>query len=396
MNALRCLSFAGMFWLLGCAAHAQSVSKYDPGASDTEIKIGQTYPYSGPLSSVSEISQTEAAYIAMINDQGGINGRKVTFLSLDDSYSPPKAVEQTRKLVEQDEVLAIFNPFGTPTATAAQKYLNSKKVPQLFAGTGSARFNDPAFPWSSSILPGYVTEGAILGKYVAERIKTAKVAILYQNDDSGKDYAKGFKAAVASSPGIQIVKEVSYEVAEPTIDSQINQLAASEADVLLNASTGRATVQSIRTISNLKWKPLHLLNGRWADIDAVFKPVGMEKAIGIVSTQYMKSLYDSNWDADPAVIEYKEFMKKYRPGANASSALNVQGYLFAQLLHHVLREAGNNLTRDNINFVASNLRKLDFGLLLPGVKINTSPTQKHLIVDQVLTRFDGVRFMPIE
>lgn len=396
MNVLKCFSFACTFWLLASVALAQSPSKYDPGASDTEIKIGQTYPYSGPLSSVAEIGITQSAYVTMINDRGGINGRKVTFISLDDNYSPPKAVEQTRKLVEQDEVLAIFNPFGTPTATAAQKYLNSKKVPQLFVGSGSARFNDPAFPWSSSIVPGFVTEGAILGKYVAEKIRTAKVAILYQNDDYGKDYARGFKDAVASSPGIQIVKEAAYEVAEPTIDSQITQLAASGADLLLNASAGRATVQSIRTISNLKWKPLHLLYGRWADIDTVFKPVGMEKAVGIISTQYIKSLYDSNWDADPAVIEYKEFMKKYRPGANEYSALNVQAYLFAQLLHHILREAGNNLTRENINSIALNLRNLELGLLLPGVKINTSPTQRHLIVDQILTRFDGERFIAIE
>jgi branched-chain amino acid transport system substrate-binding protein len=396
MNFLKGFSFACMFGLLGSGALAQSPSKYHPGASDTEIKIGQTYPYSGPLSSVAEIGITQSAYITMINDRGGINGRKVTFISLDDNYSPAKSIEQVRKLVEQDEVLAIFNPFGTPTATATQKYLNSKKVPQLFAGTGSARFNDPAFPWSSSIVPGFVTEGAILGKYVAERIKTAKVAILYQNDDYGKDYAKGFKDAVASSPGIQIVKEAAYEVAEPTIDSQITQLAASEADILLNASSGRATVQSIRTISNLKWKPLQLLYGRWADVDAVFKPVGMDKAVGIISTQYLRSLYDPTGDADPAVIEYKEFMKKYRPGANEASALNVQGFLYGQLLSHILREAGNNLTRDNINSIALNLRNLELGLLLPGVKINTSPTQKHLIVDQILTRFDGVRFMPIE
>jgi len=192
------------------------------------------------------------------------------------------------------------------------------------------------------------------------------------------------------------VKEAAYEVAEPTIDSQITQLAASEADILLNASSGRATVQSIRTISNLKWKPLQLLYGRWADVDAVFKPVGMDKAVGIISTQYLRSLYDPTGDADPAVIEYKEFMKKYRPGANEASALNVQGFLYGQLLSHILREAGNNLTRENINSIALNLRNLELGLLLPGVKINTSPTQKHLIVDQILTRFDGVRFVPIE
>jgi branched-chain amino acid transport system substrate-binding protein len=397
MNALRWFSFACMFGLLGNAALAQSSSKYDPGASDTEIKIGQTYPYSGPLSSVGELGLTQAAYIAMINDRGGINGRKVTFISLDDNYSPAKAIEQTRKLVEQDEVLAIFNPFGTPTATATQKYLNSKKVPQLFAGTGSSRFNDPAFPWSSSIVPSNVAEGAAFGNYVVEKIKTATIAILFQNDDFGKDYVKGFKDAIASSPGIQIVKEAAYEVVEPTIDSQITQLAATGADVLLNVSAGRATVQSIRTISNLKWKPLHLLNGRWADIDAVFKPVGMEKTVGIISPQYIRSTYDPAWNLESAAVEYKEFMNKYRPGANLYSAVNVQGYLYGQLLAHILREAGNNLTRENINSIAMNLRNVDFGgLLLPGVKINTSPTQRHLISNEIMTRFDGERFIPIE
>jgi len=396
MTALRYSSVAFALCLVGNGALAQTPGKYDTGASDTEIKIGQTYPYSGPLSAAGEIGLTEMAYVTMINDRGGINGRKVTLISLDDNYNPAKSMEQVRRLVEQDEVLAIFNPFGTPTATASQKYLNAKKIPQLCAGTGSARFNDPAFPWSSSCLPGYVEEGRILGKYVAEKVKTAKVAILYQNDDYGKDYTKGFKAAVAASPGIQIVKEATYEVTEPTIDSQITQLAASNADVLLNASAGRATVQSIRTISNLKWKPLHLLNGRWADIDAVFKPVGVEKAVGIISTQFAKSPNDPAWAADPAVLEYKEFMKKYRPGADASSSPNTNGYLFAQVLHYILKAAGNDLTRDNINLVASNLRNVEFGILLPGVKINTSSTQKHLIADQILTRFDGERFVPIE
>lgn len=396
MNALRSFSFACAVWLLGSAALAQSPSKYDPGASDTEIKIGQTYPYSGPLSSVGELGLTEAAYIAMINDRGGINGRKVTFISLDDNYSPAKAVEQTRKLVEQDEVLAIFNPFGTPTATATQKYLNSKKVPQLFAGTGSSRLNDPAFPWSSSVIPSNLAEGVALGKYVAERFKTAKVAILLQNDDFGKDYAKGFKDAVASFPAIQIVKEAAYEVTEPTIDSQITQLAATEADVLLNVSAGRAAVQSIRTLSNLKWKPLHLLNGKWANID-VFEPVGMEKAVGIISYQYIKSAYDPTWETEPAALEYKEFMEKYRPGANLHSVTNVQGYLYGRLLAHILREAGNNVTRENINSISMNLHDVDLGgLLLPGIRINTSPTQRHLISNQILTRFDGKIFVPIE
>jgi branched-chain amino acid transport system substrate-binding protein len=375
---------------------AEPQKKYDPGVSDTEIKIGQTAPYSGPLSSAAEISQTEAAYFTMLNEARGINGRKVTFISLDDAYSPPKAVEQTRRLVEQDEVLALFNQFGTPTSTAAQKYLNAKKVPQLFCGTGSYRFNDPSFPWSSSILPNYVTEGAIFGNYVVKKLKKANVAILFQNDDFGKDYVKGFKEATAGTPEVKIVKEISYEPTEPTIDSQINTLAASGADVFLNVTTGKATAQSIRGVANTSWRPLHLLNGRWADIGAVFKPVGVEKAVGIISTQYTKSPSDRTWDGDAAMNEYRAFMKKYRPGADIDSGRNLQGYFYGQVLAFILRKAGNELTRQNINDIALNLRDVEFDLLLPSVKITTSPTQRNLIQDQVLMRFDGENFVPVD
>lgn len=375
---------------------AESQNKYDPGASDTEIKIGQTAPYSGPLSSAAEISQTEAAYFTMLNESGGINGRKVTFISLDDAYSPPKAVEQTRRLVEQDEVLAIFNQFGTPTSTAAQKYLNAKKIPQLFCGTGSYRFNDPAFPWSSSILPNYVTEGAIFGEYVVKKLKKARVAILFQNDDFGKDYVKGFKEATAGTAEVRIVKEISYEPTEPTIESQINALAASGADVFLNVTTGKATAQSIRGLANSAWRPVHLLNGRWADIGGVFKPVGTEKAVGIISTQYTKSPSDRRWDDDAAMNEYKAFMKKYRPGADVNSGRNLQGYFYGQVLTDILRKAGNDLTRKNVNDIALSLHDVAFGLLLPSVKITTSPTQRNLIQDQVLMQFDGENFVPVD
>jgi branched-chain amino acid transport system substrate-binding protein len=402
MNALKEMTcwIAGLALICASAvspiAAAEPQSKYDPGASDTEIKIGQTAPYSGPLSSAAEISQAEAAYFTMLNENGGINGRKVTFISVDDAYSPPKAVEQTRRLVEQDEVLAIFNQFGTPTSTAAQKYLNARKVPQLFCGTGSYRFNDLAFPWSSSILPNYVTEGAIFGNYVVRKFKKANVAILFQNDDFGKDYVKGFREATAGNAEIRIVKEISYEPSEPTIESQINALAASGADVFLNATTGKATAQSIRGLANTAWRPLHLLNGRWADIGGIFKPVGVEKAVGIISTQYAKSPSDRTWDDDAAMNEYKAFMKKYRPGADVNSGRSLQGYFYGQVLAYILRKAGNELTRQNINDIALNLRDVEFGLLLPPVKITTSPTQRNLIQDQVLVRFDGENFVPVD
>jgi branched-chain amino acid transport system substrate-binding protein len=401
MNVRKSLTCGVVGLALICAsaspmAAAEPQSKYDPGASDAEIKIGQTAPYSGPLSSAAEISQAEAAYFAMLNENGGINGRKVTFISIDDAYSPPKAVEQTRRLVEQDEVLAIFNQFGTPTSTAAQKYLNARKVPQLFCGTGSYRFNDPSFPWSSSILPNYVTEGAIFGNYVVKKFKKANVAILFQNDDFGKDYVKGFREATAGNAEIRIVKEISYEPSEPTIESQINALAASGADVFLNVTTGKATAQSIRGLANTAWRPLHLLNGRWADIGGIFKPVGVEKAVGIISTQYAKSPSDRTWDDDAAMNEYKAFMKKYRPGADANSGRSLQGYFYGQVLAYILRKAGNELTRQNINNIALNLRDVEFGLLLPPVKITTSPTQRNLIQDQVLVRFDGENFVPVD
>lgn len=402
MNAFKTVIRGSAVLALICASAfspivaADSQSKYDPGASDTEIKIGQTAPYSGPLSSAAEISQTEAAYFTMLNERGGINGRKVNFISLDDSYSPPKAVEQTRRLVEQDEVLALFNQFGTPTSTAAQKYLNAKKVPQLFCGTGSYRFNDPAFPWSSSILPNYVTEGAIFGDYVVKKLKKATVAILFQNDDFGKDYVKGFKEATAGTAEVRIIKEISYEPTEPTIESQINALAASGADVFLNVTTGKATAQSIRGLANSAWRPVHLLNGRWADIGAVFKPVGPGKAVGIISTQYTKSPSDRTWDNDAAMTEYKVFMQKYRPGADVNSGRNLQGYFYGQVLAYILRKAGNNLTRQNLNDIALSFRDVEFGLLLPSVKITTSPSQRNLVQNQVLMRFDGENFVPVD
>lgn len=392
--ALYCmlLAWAGSM----CSAAAQSGGKYDLGASETEIKIGQTAPYSGPLSSASEISKTEAAYIAMINENGGVNGRKVTFISLDDGYSPPKSVEQTRRLVEQEEVLAIFNQFGTPTSTAAQKYLNARKVPQVFCATGSSRFNDPSFPWSSSSLANYVAEAKLLGTYVASKLKSAKVAILFQNDDFGKDYVKGFKDAVAGNQSVRVVSEVSYEPTDPTIDSQISTLAASGADVFLNASAGRATAQSIRAVANLQWRPLHLLTSTFADIEGVFKPAGVEKAVGIISAQYMKSPSDPSWINDPGVIDYLAFMKKYRAGADPNSTKNVAGYLYGEVMTHILRKAGNDLTRENINNIALNLHDFKSALLLPSIKISTSPTQRHLISDPVLTRFDGEQFVAID
>jgi ABC-type branched-subunit amino acid transport system substrate-binding protein len=317
-------------------------------------------------------------------------------ISLDDAFSPAKAVEQVRRLVEQDEVLAIYNQFGTPTSIAAQKYLNTKAVPQLFSGTGSARLSDASFPWSSAILPDYASEGAILGDYVVKHVEKAKVAALYQNDDVGKDYIRGFKDAVAGKEGIDVVKALSYEPQDPTIDSQVNTLAASGATVFLNFTTGRAAAQSIRAVANTGWKPIHLMNGRWADIGSVFRPAGVEKAVGIISAQYLKSVTDPTWSDDPSMKEYRSFMKSYLPNADPESSLNLSGYFYGQLLAHILKLAGNDLTRANINRIALSLDGVDSGLLLPSIAISTSPMQKNLIRKQILTKFNGERFVPLE
>ncbi len=382
--------------VLPAVASAQGTKVYDPGASDTEIKIGQTYPYSGPLSSASDMALTQAAYFKMINDEGGINGRKIAFMSLDDTYSPPKAVEQTRRLVERDEVLLIFNSFGSPTSAAVQKYLNGKKIPQLFASTGGARFTEPGFPWSSSALPNYVDAGRMIGSYITTRLKNTKVAVLFQNDDFGKDYMKGIKEAFAREPSVQIVAESSYEPAQPTVDSQIATLANSGATVFVNITTGRSTVQSIRTLASLDWKPTHILNGQWADISSVFKPAGLKNSAGIITTRYIKAPDDPAWADDKAIREYKDFMAKHRPGSDANSKFNIQGYFYAQVLIHILKEAGNALTRENINAIAMNLTRQRFDVLIPSVTITTTPEQRNLIHDEVFVRFDGEKFVPIE
>ena len=392
----RSLSACCVLLLSIGSAVAQSSSKYDPGASDTEIKVGHTIAYSGPLSSTSEIGLTEAAYLAMINENGGINGRKINFISLDDGYSPPKAVEQTRRLVESDEVLFIYSQFGTPTSMAAQKYLNARKIPQVFSISGNPRFSDPSFPWSSSGQPSNIDGGAMLGTYVVTKIKSAKVAILFQNDDFGKDYVRGFREAIAGDKSVQIVKELSYDPTDPTIDSQVSTLAASGANVFLNVTTGRAAVQSIRAVANLGWRPVHLMFGPWADIGSVFRPAGVEKAVGIISLQYSKAPLDPAWNDDPAMKAYKDFMQKYRPAANLNDAKNLYGYILAQVLAHILREAVNDLTRENINRIALNLHDVEVDGLLPSIKIDTSSSQRYMIGNQVLTRFDGATFIPIK
>jgi branched-chain amino acid transport system substrate-binding protein len=389
------ISLAAMLTLALSSPGAFAQKKYDPGANDKEIKVGNIMPYSGPASAYGTIGKAEAAYFKMVNDQGGINGRKVNFVSMDDGYSPPKTVEMARKLVEQDEVLLVFQPLGTPPNSAIHKYMNAKKVPQLFVATGATKWNDPkAYPWTMGWQPNYQTEGTIYAQYVLKNKPDAKIAILYQNDDYGKDYLKGFKDGLGGKTSL-IVKEVSYEVSDPTVDSQMVQLQASGANVFFNITTPKFAALAIRKAYDLGWKPLHFLNNVSASVGSVLVPAGLEKAVGLISTQYIKDPTDPQWAADPAVTAWKEFMKKYYPDGDLKDASNIYGYTVAATLAQVLKQCGDNLTRENVMKQAASLKDFRVETMLPGIKMNTSATDFAPIESVQLIRFDGkewVRF----
>jgi branched-chain amino acid transport system substrate-binding protein len=369
------------------AAFAQK--KYDPGATDTEIKIGNIMPYSGPASAYGVIGKTIDAYFKKINAEGGINGRKINFISYDDGYSPPKAVEQTRKLVESDEVLLMFNPLGTPGNTAIQKYLNGKKVPQLFVATGATKWNDPKnFPWTMGWQPNYQTEGQIYAKYILKEKPDAKIAVLYQNDDYGKDYLKGLKDGLGAKANM-IVAESSYEVSEPTIDSHIVKLKSSGADVFFNIATPKFAAQAIKKMGEIEWKPLHFLNNVSASIGSVIKPAGFDNAQGIVSAQYLKDVTDPAWKDDPGIKKFDEFLTKYFPEGNRIDSFVMFGYSVAQTMVHTLKQAGDNLTRANVMKEAANLKNVELDGLLPGITLNTSPTDFAPISQVQLVRLKG-------
>ena len=373
--------------VMGGAAFAQK--KYDPGATDTEIKIGNIMPYSGPASAYGVIGKTIDAYFKKVNAEGGINGRKINFISYDDAYSPPKAVEQVRKLVESDEVLLVFDPLGTPSNTAIQKYMNSKKVPQLFVATGATKWNDPKnFPWTMGWQPSYQTEGQIYAKYVLKEKPNAKIAILYQNDDYGKDYLKGFKDGLGSKVNL-IVAESPYEVTEPTIDSHMVKLKASGADVFFNIATPKFAAQAIKKAAELDWKPLHFLNNVSSSIGSVIKPAGFDNAQGIISAQYAKDPTDPQWKNDPGMKRFDDFLTKYFPDANRSDAFVVFGYNVAQTLEYTLKQAKDNLTRENVMKQAASLKDLELDGLLPGIKINTSATDFAPLSSLQLIRLKG-------
>lgn len=360
------------------------------------IKIGNTNPYSGPASAYGTIGKTIGAYWKMVNDKGGINGRQIEWISYDDGYSPPKTVEMARRLVEQDQVLLIFQSLGTPPNSAIHKYMNAKKVPHLFVATGATKWNDPKrFPWTMGWQPNYQTEGRIYAEHILKTNPKAKIAVLYQNDDYGKDYVKGFRDGLGAKASSMIVKEVSYEVADPTIDSQMVQLQASGADTFFNVTTPKFSAQSIRKAYDSGWRPTHYLNNVGASVGAALKPAGLEKSVGLITTVYYMDPTDAQWANHPAMQEWKAFMAKYYPEGNLVDGSNVYGYAVAQTMEQVLKQAGNDLSRANIMKQAANLKDFRPTVLLPGIRINTSPTDFAPIESEQLARFDGegwVRF----
>jgi len=376
------------------ASTALAEKKYDPGATDTEIKIGQTMVYSGSLSAYGTIGRSETAYFKMINDQGGINGRKINLISLDDAYSPPKTVEQIRRLVEQEEVLFIFQSLGTPTNTAIQKYLNAKKMPQLFVATGATKWGDPQnFPWTMGWQPNYQTEAHIYAKYLLQSKPGAKIAVLFQNDDYGKDYLKGIHDGLGSQADRLIVKEVSYEVTDPTVDSQIVTLQASGADTFVILATPKFAAQAIRKAYDIGWRPMTFINNVSASVATVLQPAGLEKSVGLITALYLKDPTDPQWENDPQMKNWLAWMKKYYPEGDVKDVNNVYGYALGQTLVQVLKQCGDDLTRQNIMTQAANLKNFEVSVLLPGIRINTNPTDFYPIEQVQLARFDGKRWV---
>ena len=367
------LSFAAVL-LVAAASAADAQKKYDPGATDTEIKIGNIMPYSGPASAYATIGKTEAAYFNKLNTEGGINGRKVNFISYDDGYSPPKTVEQARKLVESDEVLLIFNPLGTPGNTAIQKYMNTKKVPQIFVSTGAAKWNDPKnFPWTMGWQPNYQTEARIYAAYILKNHPGKTIGVLYQNDDFGKDYIIGLREGLGDQASKLIVIESSYETASPTVDSQVVQIKGANPDIFINIATPKFAAQAIKKVAELNWHPIHFLTNVSVSIGGVMKPAGYENDQGILSTNYLKDPKDPKWKDDPAMNEWRAFMTKWYPEGDQDDASTVFAYGVAKGIEQVLRQCKDDLTRENVMKQAANLN-FEIGIYLPGTRIKTGPT----------------------
>ncbi|MDE2565725.1 MAG: ABC transporter substrate-binding protein [Burkholderiales bacterium] len=388
------IGLRGLFGLFGLTlalgtSGAWAQKKYDPGASDTEIKIGQIGPYSGPASAYGVIGKTIGAYFDKVNAEGGINGRKIKYIPLDDGYNPAKAVEDARKLVEEDEVLLIFNSLGTPSNSAIEKYMNAKKVPQLFVATGATKFGDPEhYPWTMGWQPPYAAEGRIYAQHILETKPDAKIGVLYQNDDFGKDYLKGFEEGLGAKAASMIVSKVSYEVTDPTIDSQILSLKASGADTFLNITTPKFAAMAIKKAAEIGWKPTQYLTNVSISVASVMKPAGLENGVGVMTALYGKDPTDPQWANDPGMKDWTAFMTKYMPGASQTDANSVYGYSVTQTLVQVLKQCGNDLTRANVMKQAANL-DLTLPMLLPGIDVKTSPTDFFPIQREQLARFDG-------
>ena len=371
-------------WMVAVASAADM-----PGVTATEIRIGQTMPYSGPASGFSTAGKIAAGYFRKINDEGGINGRKITFLTVDDGYSPPKTVEQTRKLVESDDVLLMFGSLGTSTNAAVQKYLNSKKIPQLFIATGATRWQDyNASPWTIAWIPSYRTEARIMARYAIEKVPNAKVAVLYQGDDLGRDYLKAFEETFAGTP-VQIVAKLSYDVTDPTVDSQIVSLAASGANVFYNIASPKFAAQAIRKVREIGWTPTQFVSSIAVSIASVLRPAGLDNATGLLSLAYLKTTFDPQYDGDPGMRDYLSFMSKYVPDGDLADTTSVMGYSSAQTLVHVLKSCGDDFSRENVLAKATSLKDLPLPMLLPGIKISSSPTDYILIKKEQLRRFNG-------
>ena len=376
--------------LLFATVLASAAGQYGPGASDTEVKIGNTMPYSGPASAYGIIGKTEAAYFTMINEQGGINGRKINFISRDDGYSPPKTVEVVRRMVEEDQVLFLFSTLGTPTNTAIHSYLNDNKVPQLFAATGADQWNDPKhFPWTMGLIPSYGTEAHIYARYILKHLPNAKIAVLYQNDDFGKDYLNGLRDGLGDKAAKMIVATQSYETTDPTVDLQVVALQGSGADVLLTVAIPKFAAQAIRKVYDIGWKPTHFLTSVSNSVGTVMKSAGLEKGVGIISAAFAKDPTDPQWEGTTEYKEWLAFMKKYNTSANLGDVQGAIGYTYAQTMVGVLKACGNNLTRENVMKQAASLHDVTMPMLLPGITLSTSATDFAPIKQMQLERFDG-------
>src|SRR5213080_4084802 len=366
-----------------------------PGVTATEVKIGNTNPYSGPASAYGTIGKVIGAYFKKVNDEGGVNGRKINYITYDDAYSPPKTVEMVRKLVEQDQVALLFQTLGTPTNTAIHKYMNQQKVPHIFVATGATKWNDPKnHAWTMGWQPNYQTEGRIYANYILKNVPDAKIGILYQNDDYGKDYRKGLHDGLGEAAAKKmIVMEQTYEVTDPTIDSQIVNLKNSGANVFFNVTIPKFAVQAIKKAHDIGWKPLHLLNNVSASVDVVLRPAGLEASKDLITALYLKDPTDPQWRNDAGMKDWLVFMQKYYPDGNTKDAFNVYAYTVAQGLVHVLKQCGKDLSRENIMRQAASIKDLALPLLLPGIKVNTSPTDFYPIEQEQLAKFDGERWV---